>query len=110
MKRMTRAFLAVAFAGVLALSPAASIIGQVPATVYAHGHRGGGHHNNYSQSSANYYYCDGHDAHLHNGGMCPYVTPSTSVAPTESYYYCGGHEAHLHANDMCPYAAPATDK
>lgn len=62
--------------------------------VGAHGHHGS-HHSN-SSYSQNYYYCGGHEAHYHNGGVCPY----------DDYYYCGGHEAHYHNNGVCPYDTP----
>lgn len=53
----------------------------------------------YADSSDSYYYCDGHEAHLHDGGVCPYADSS------DSYYYCDGHEAHLHDGGVCPYAS-----
>lgn len=85
MKRMKRTLLALALAGAVSVSPA---------TVYAHGHHGGCH----GGSSVNYYYCGGHSAHTHSGGICPY-------ADEDPYYYCGGHAAHTHHNGVCPYAS-----
>ena len=96
MKRMRRTWLAAALAGVVSFAPAAYAATQMPVTVvYAHGHHSSGHH---SSSSVNYYYCGGHDAHTHSGGVCPY-------ADDDPYYYCGGHSAHTHANGVCPYAS-----
>ena len=37
-------------------------------TAYAHGHSGGCH------SGTSYYYCGGHAAHTHTGGVCPYAS------------------------------------
>lgn len=73
-----------------------------PVVVKAHsGHHGDSHHNyGYTENSDPYYYCNGHEAHLHEGGVCPY---------SDSYYYCGGHEAHLHDGGVCPYSL-ATDE
>lgn len=88
--------LAVALAGTVLLTPAVSAVNQMPVTVaYAHGHHSSGHH---SSTSTNYYYCGGHDAHTHRGGVCPY-------ADEDPYYYCGGHDAHTHHNGVCPYAS-----
>ncbi len=83
MKRTKHAILAIALAGAVSFAPTA---------VFAHGHHGGGHCGGYS---ANYYYCGGHSAHTHSGGVCPYA---------DDYYYCGGHAAHTHSNGVCPYA------
>lgn len=54
-----------------------------PVVVKAHsGHHADRHHNNgYIGDSDPYYYCDGHSAHLHNGGVCPY-----SQAVDETFY------------------------
>lgn len=61
------------------LSPAASM------TVSAHGRHGGGHHaERHHNASPEYYYCHGHEAHLHDGGVCPY--------------------ADCYNNGTCPYA------
>ena len=85
MKRMAHIVLAVAFVGILA--------GQTfSITASAHGGHGNGHHG----SSAPVYYCNGHEAHEHNNGVCPYAD--------SDYYYCDGHEAHHHDNGVCPYA------
>ena len=85
MKRMAHIVLAVAFVGILA--------GQTfSITASAHGGHGNGHHG----SSAPVYYCNGHEAHEHNNGACPYAD--------SDYYYCDGHEAHHHDNGVCPYA------
>lgn len=95
MKGVKRGILAVSLAGVLAFAPVAGIAGQSPvATVYAHGHHSSGHHSS-SSASTHYYYCGGHAAHEHVGGVCPYT----------EHYYCGGHAAHTHANGTCPYHA-----
>ena len=85
MKRVAHIVLAVAFVGMLA--------GQTfSITAFAHGGHGNGHHG----SSAPTYYCNGHEAHQHNNGVCPYAD--------SDYYYCDGHEAHHHDNGVCPYA------
>ena len=84
MKRMKCGILTLAITGAVLLTPAVD--------AYAHGH-GCGHH-----SSTSYYYCGGHSAHTHAGGVCPYADDDTC------YYYCGGHSAHLHENGVCPYA------
>ena len=97
MNRLKRSLLAVALAGAVALTPAASA-GQGPVTAYAHGHHGGGHH---ITASTSYYYCGGHAAHTHSGGVCPYA---------DNYYYCGGHAAHTHSGGVCPYAYSSVSK
>lgn len=95
MKRMRRTWLAVVLAGAVSLAPAVYAVSGTPVTVaYAHGHHSSGHH---SSSSVHYYYCGGHEAHTHSGGVCPYAD--------DPYYYCGGHEAHTHHNGVCPYAS-----
>ena len=86
MKKISGYVLTMVLGIAVMLSPAAS------GTVYAHGHHGSGHHG----SAAANYYCGGHEAHLHENGVCPYAE--------EEYYNCGGHEAHLHENGVCPYA------
>lgn len=83
MKRMKRSVLALTIASAVFLAPASD--------VYAHGH-GSGHHG----GSTHYYYCGGHSAHTHSGGVCPYAD--------DVYYHCGGHAAHLHEDGVCPYA------
>lgn len=93
MKGMKRGILAICLAGVLSFAPAVGIAGQEPvAIVYAHGHHSSGHH---SSSGTTYYYCGGHSAHTHSGGVCPYT----------EHYYCGGHSAHAHVDGSCPYNA-----
>ena len=89
MKRLKRTLLAAALVGAVSFTAA----GQSVTTAYAHGHHGGGH---CGGRSANYYYCGGHSAHTHSGGVCPYA---------DDYYYCGGHAAHTHDGGVCPYAA-----
>ncbi len=89
MKRMKCGIMAFAIASTVFLMPASD--------VYAHGH-GGYHHG----SGTGYYYCGGHDAHTHTGGVCPYAGENVS------YYHCGGHPAHLHENGVCPYAGMAS--
>ena len=85
MKRVAHIVLAVTFVGILA--------GQTfSITASAHGGHGNGHHGN----SAPVYYCNGHEAHEHNNGVCPYAD--------SDYYYCDGHDAHHHYNGVCPYA------
>lgn len=49
----------------------------IASPIYAHHGRNGGkignnykHNNNYNYCEN--YYCDGHEAHLHNNGNCPY--------------------------------------
>lgn len=92
---------------------AAFIAGSVPAyqsmqTVSAHGHghaaaesTRGGHHNQEHRSRRHAdekrYECDGHKAHAHKDGVCPYSG--------EEYFECDGHEAHLHEDGVCPYAS-----
>ncbi len=79
--------------GILAAAITSAVL-FVPATdAYAHGHHSGWHHS----SSVSYYYCGGHAAHTHTGGVCPYAD-----APV--YYHCGGHAAHTHTGGVCPYA------
>lgn len=73
MKRMAHIVLAVAFVGMLA--------GQTfSITASAHGGCGNGHHSN----SAPVYYCDGHEAHEHNNGVCPYTDTDTDTAQNDS--------------------------
>lgn len=84
MKRLKCGIMAFAIASTVFLLPASD--------VYAHGH-GGSHHS----SSTSYYYCGGHSAHTHTGGVCPY-------ADEDVYYHCGGYPEHLHENGVCPYA------
>ena len=89
MKRLKRTLLAAALVGAVSFTAA----GQSVTTAYAHGHHGGGH---CGGRSTNYYYCGGHAAHTHDGGVCPYaayVSKSTirSVQRTlnRSGYNCG---------------------
>lgn len=84
MKRMKCGIMAFAIASTVFLMPASD--------VYAHGHCGSHH------SSTSYYYCGGHAAHTHTGGVCPYADEDVC------YYYCGGHAAHTHTGGVCPYA------
>lgn len=70
-KRMASLGLAIS----IALTPAASL---------AHGGRtdaSGGHRDNKNKSGLGYYHyhCGGNPAHLHNNGVCPYKTTSTST-------------------------------
>lgn len=92
MKRLSYTIPAIALAFTLALAPSV--------TAFAHGHHGGHH----SESNTNYYYCNGHEAHLHDGNGCPYANSDSAQDDTTTYYYCDGHEAHLHDNNICPYA------
>ncbi len=97
MKQFKRSLLAVTLAGAVALTPVA--MAAAPAmTVYAHGQ----HHNN---TSTHYYYCNGHAAHTHSNGVCPYGTSGTSGT---DYYHCNGHAAHEHYHDACPYGNAST--
>ncbi len=89
MKRLKRTLFAAALIGAVSFTTA----GQSATVAYAHGHHGGGHCGSYT----NYYYCGGHSAHTHRGGICPY-------ADDDPYYYCGGHNAHTHPDGVCPYA------
>lgn len=91
MKQVKKALMAAVLAGTIIITPAAGLISAT--TVYAHGHHGGCHG---GTASASYYYCGGHAAHTHYGGVCPYAD--------DDYYYCGGHSAHVHQNGACPYA------
>lgn len=57
--------------------------------VYAHPGRtdsSGGHKdkNNVSGLGSYHYHCEGYDAHLHEGGVCPYSAPSVSTTTTPS--------------------------
>ena len=85
MRRVTRSLLAVAVAGVVSLAPVAGVADQpFVTTVYAHGHCGGGGHHGggygYGGGAApRYYYCNGHEAHLHNNGVCPYAYTAPTV-------------------------------
>lgn len=88
MRRLKRTLLAAALIGAVSFST----VGQSATVAFAHGHHGGGH----CGTSTNYYYCGGHRAHTHSGGVCPY-------ADEDCYYYCGGHDAHTHPNGVCPY-------
>lgn len=63
MKKISGYVLTMILGIVVMLSLAASSI------VYAHGHHGSGHHG----SAAANYYCGGHEAHLHENGVCPYA-------------------------------------
>ncbi len=88
MNRITRRLFAVALAGAVSFAPIPFAASQpVVTTVYAHGHHsGGGHHgsNGYQgghhsdESDIHYYYCNGHDAHQHTNGICPYASSDTS--------------------------------
>lgn len=92
MRRVTRSLLAVAVAGVVSLSPAVGVADQpFVTTVYAHGHGGGHHGGGYGYGNGNcngygggaapcYYYCNGHEAHLHNNGVCPYAYTAPPVS------------------------------
>lgn len=95
MKRLKQRFLAVTLAGAVALTPVAMTTSAM--TVYAHGH--------HSSSSTHYYYCNGHAAHTHTNGVCPYGTDDTSGT---NYYHCNGHAAHEHYHDACPYGNAST--
>ncbi len=102
MNRLKRSLLSVALAGAVAFAPAAFVASQSPVmTVYAHGYHGGGHHSGYS---TNYYYCNGHAAHTHANGVCPYNTSYDD----SGYYYCNGHVAHAHHDGYCPYGNAST--
>ena len=79
--------------GILALAMTSAVLFTPASTAYAHGHSGGCH------SGTSYYYCGGHAAHTHTGGVCPYAND------TVHYYYCGGHSAHTHTGGVCPYAS-----
>ena len=88
MKRLTRGLLAATLATMISFAPEASMVNQSPtATVFAHSGRtdgNGGHHDNRNVSGlGNYHYhCGGYPAHLHENGVCPYAsgTSSTSVS------------------------------
>lgn len=95
MKRMTRGLMAVALAGAISMAPAAGMVGQpFVTTVYAHhgGCHGGGYGGGYGYGGGCYggggyggggvcyYYCDGHAAHLHSNGVCPYAAPAPKAA------------------------------
>lgn len=81
--------------GILALAITSAVLLAPAVDVCAHGHSSG-HHSN--SASTSYYYCGGHAAHTHTGGVCPYADEDAD------YYHCGGHAAHLHENGVCPYA------
>lgn len=52
------------------------------------GHHNGGHNNCYSyESQQHYYYCNGHSAHLHSNGTCPYYSSAGNAANSTSKYY-----------------------
>lgn len=80
--------------GILALAITSAVLLTPASDVYAHGNCGGHH-----SSSTSYYYCGGHAAHTHAGGVCPYANENLH------YYYCGGNPQHLHENGVCPYAS-----
>lgn len=65
MRRLKRTLLAAALIGAVSFST----VGQSSTVAFAHGHHGGGH----CGSNTNYYYCGGHRAHTHSGGVCPYA-------------------------------------
>lgn len=46
----------------------------------------GGHKDNKNASGLGsyYYHCDGHPAHLHDGGVCPYAANNTTSKETSS--------------------------
>lgn len=49
------------------------------------GHHGSSHHA--YESEHHYYHCNGHSAHLHPDGICPYYSSaSTTVKGTSKYY------------------------
>lgn len=91
MKHFTHNLVVAAVIGAVSFSSMAGTINLT--TVYAHGghHGGGGHHGygysnpgncNMGGSDVCYYYCDGHDAHLHENGVCPYVQSTYIQQPT----------------------------
>lgn len=58
-------------------------------SVYAHGGRtdaSGGHKDNKNASGLGpyHYHCGGYPAHLHNGGVCPYSSSTSSTATSSS--------------------------
>ena len=89
MKKWKRTLLAAALVGAASFTT----VGQSATVAYAHGCHSGGH----CGTSTNYYYCGGHSAHTHSGGVCPYAD--------DDMYYCGGHDAHTHNNGVCPYTS-----
>lgn len=96
MYQLKKGMLAAALAGMVAFTPA-YIAEQSPVmTVYAHGH----HENHHSDSNTTYYYCNGHNAHTHANGVCPYANATTS---NTKYYHCNGHPSHKHYKGACPY-------
>lgn len=94
MKRIVHSLVAVAVASAVSFSPAAGAVSQpFVETVYARGGHcgGGGHHGGYGYGYGNcngggvcYYYCNGHAAHLHNNGVCPYAQAVQPVQPARS--------------------------
>lgn len=90
MKRMTHTLLAVTLAGIISFAPAASVVNPSPAvTVSAHSGRtdsNGGHRDNQNASGLGsyHYHCGGHPAHLHENGVCPYASGTSSSSSTGS--------------------------
>lgn len=89
------------------------VLSILPAAAFAHGghHGNRGNHCGSYENRDTYYYCDGHQAHLHANGSCPYAQASSSTTDSsDEYFYCYGHQAHLHANGSCPYADSYTNE
>lgn len=90
MNRITRSLLAVTLAGMVSFAPAALAVRQPPATTaFAHSGRtdsSGGHRDNRNASGLGsyHYHCDGHPAHLHENGVCPYASSSAGAASSSS--------------------------
>lgn len=51
------------------------------------------HDNSYASDYDPYYYCDGHEAHLHDGGVCPYSLSASSDSGAYAYGYEQGSES-----------------
>lgn len=71
-------------------------------TADAHGHNGG-HHSESHLAQSDYYYCDGHEAHLHENDICPYVDAAPAPdAPDSSINYGSSTDNNNAAGSTVP--------
>lgn len=87
---LSKKIAACSLAGILACQPMVfSGFGNFTIAAEAHsGHHADRHHDGgYADSYETYYYCDGHAAHLHDGGVCPYAFTAASPDDDSVYVY-----------------------
>lgn len=79
----------VCFMSTMLISSAMIVAPKTPFTTEAEAHSGrtdshGGHKDNKNKSGLGYYHyhCGGHPPHLHEGGVCPYNTTTSTVRET----------------------------